>query len=112
LGWKILQETQQDELFFFLHMQAQTAFDVATAQLVVVKVVKGEGKGRALLKDQMVMGKPERVIELLVVIVFITMLQCIAQRLADLHLFGKAYAGGCPACRESGGGSELIPERC
>ena len=89
MGWKILQETQQDEAVAFLHVQTQAVFDAATVQLVVVEVVKCEGQGSALIKDQMMMSKPERVIELLVLIVVIAMIQGIAQRLADLHLFGE-----------------------
>ena len=39
---KILQETQQDELFLFLHVQAQAVFDVATFEVVIDEVIEGE----------------------------------------------------------------------
>jgi len=74
LGWKILPESQQDELIAFFHVQAQAVFDVTTFDFVIVEEIEGEGKGRALINDQMVMRQPERFIELLVVIVVIAMI--------------------------------------
>jgi hypothetical protein len=106
LSWKILQETQQDEMIAFLHVQAQAAFDVATFDFVIVEVFKGEGNGRALIKDQMMMGKPERIIELLVMFILVAMLQSITQRLADLNFLGEAQRGGCPTGIQPGGGSD------
>ena len=52
------------------------------------------------------------VITLLVVIVFIAMLQDIAQHLADLDFLGEADAGSCPACKKPGGGSDQVQWLC
>ena len=112
MGWKILQETQQDDLFFFLHVQAQAVFDVATFDFVIVEEIEGERQGGTLIKDQMMMGKPERIIELLVMFILVAMLQSITQRLADLNFLGEAQRGGCPTGIQPGGGSDQVPRWC
>jgi len=80
-------------------MQAQAGRDETTADLVIAQEVEREGEGRTLIQRQMVMRHPECIIELLVVVILVIGMdghQGIAQRLADLHLFGETEAGGCP----------------
>jgi len=45
------------------------------------------------------------------IVIHLEWLQNIAQRLTDLHLFGKAKAGGCPACIQPGSVPEDLAGR-
>ena len=103
---KILDQSQQDQLFLFFNMQAQAGRDETTADLVIAQEVEREGKGGTLVKNQMVMRQPKCIIELLVVVILVIGMdghQGIAQQLADLHLLGKTQTGRCPTRIQPGG---------
>jgi len=87
-------------------MQAQAGFNQPSVELVIPQEIESKGERWTLIQNDIVMCHPKRVIELLVVVILIVGvvgLQGIAQRLADLHFFGEAKTGGCPAPIQPGG---------